>query len=86
MDEQNQCWTGVILSYICPNCYKPDRQMFVVSGGTYDESQVYKARKDMAPCRSCKQSLPPNFEHEYDMTVGTLEQLRKAGYPVPPVN
>lgn len=75
-----------MLSYTCPNCHKSDYQMFVLAGGTYDESLIHKAWKDIAPCRVCKQPLPSKLEHEYDMIVGTLEQLRKAGYPAPTVN
>jgi hypothetical protein len=85
MTEEEQCWTGINLLYTCPNCHKPDRQTFVFLGGTYDDSALDKARERMAPCKRCKAALPQNLEHECSMTVGTLEQLRKAGYPVPSV-
>ena len=84
MDEP--LWTGVILAYVCPACHKPDRQMFVFQGATYDNAVLGKATEHMIPCRVCSATLPKNLTFEADICVGTLEQLRKAGYPTPLVN
>jgi len=86
MDEEEQCWTGVILIYVCPACHKPDRQVFVFEGGTYGSAPVSKAVDHMTPCKKCNAPLPKNLTIETDTVVATLEQLRKAGYPVPPVH
>jgi hypothetical protein len=86
MDEQEQCWTGVILAYVCPACHKPDRQQFVFEGGTYGIEPVNKAAAHMTACRKCGAPLPKNLSLETDTVVATLEQLRKAGYPTPPLN
>jgi hypothetical protein len=80
------CWTGVILAYTCPNCGKSDRQRFVLEGGSYDQSVIRKAADRMTPCRACGKPLPKNLPLGTDIVVATLEQLRNAGYPVPPVN
>jgi hypothetical protein len=87
MSENEQCWTGVILKYVCPNCRRPDRQMFVFAEGTYDNAVLSKAAAHMIPCRACNAPLPKDdLTLETDICVATLEQLRKAGYPTPPVN
>jgi hypothetical protein len=86
MDEQDQCWTAVTIRYICPACHKPDQQVFVFEGGTYGNEPLHKATARMTPCTKCNAPIPKNLPLETDTVVATLEQLRKAGYPTPPVN
>jgi hypothetical protein len=84
-NEEDQCWTGVILAYVCPTCQKPDRQLFVFQDGTYDKSVLNKAVAHMKPCTKCNSPLPKDLLLETDRVVATLEQLRKSGYPTPPL-
>ncbi len=87
MEEKDQCWTGVVFDYTCPNCHKPGRQKFVLEGGSYDEKIVLpKAAAGMTPCKECGEPLPKNLMLATDIVVATLEQLRNGGYPVPPIN
>lgn len=79
-------WTGVILAYVCPTCHKEDRQKFVFEGATYDQTVLRKAVAQASPCKMCNSPLPKDLMLDTDICVATLEQLRKAGYPTPPVN
>lgn len=84
MDEHS--WTGVILAYICPACDTPGRQMFALEGGSYDNAVLNIAAARMTTCTRCRAPLPKGLTFETDICVAPLEQLRKAGYPVPSVN
>jgi hypothetical protein len=87
MREPEPTWVGVILAYVCPTCHKPDRQMFTFDVPKYDDRLILStAQGQMKPCKWCKAGLPKNLPLEVDLCPATLEQLRKAGYPVPPVN
>jgi len=86
MATEEPSWTGVILAYICPHCGKPDQQMFVFEEATYDNAILGRAAARMASCRTCNVPLPNGLTFETDICVATLEQLRKAGYPVPSIN
>ena len=79
-------WTGVTLSYVCPSCRKPDRQMFVFEEATYDRTILSKASDKLAPCRRCHLILPKAIPLHTDIIVGTLEQLRNQGFPIPQVD
>lgn len=85
MDDES--WTGVKLQYICPNCRKHGSQMFVIEAVGWDTDKARRAAwKQRSPCRSCNKPLPENLGIGIDVTAGSLERLRKAGYPTPAVN
>jgi hypothetical protein len=84
MDESS--WTGIVLGYMCPTCGKSDQQKFVLEGASYNKSVLNKVRDQMASCRLCKAIPPQGTKFLYDITVGTLQQLRNAGYPTPSVH
>ncbi len=87
MMEPQPTWVGVILAYTCPTCHKPDRQTFVFVVPKYDSNHILStAQAHMTPCRTCNAILPKNLLLETDICPATLEELRKSGYPVPPVN
>jgi hypothetical protein len=69
MNEQEQCWTGVTLVYLCPTCHRQDRQLFVFEGGTYGIEPLRKAAACMMPCTHCNSRLPKNLEIETDTVV-----------------
>ena len=60
--------------------------MFVFEEATYDKKILSKASAKMGPCRTCHLVLPKGIVLQSDIVVGTPEQLRNAGYPIPKVN
>jgi len=84
---EDETWTGVTLQYVCPNCGKQGQQVFVIDGVGWDEKKAAPAAwKERSPCKSCNEPLPDRLNIGVDICAGSLEQLRKAGYPTPPVN
>lgn len=84
MDEGT--WVGVTLAYTCPACDKPDQQALVFYVERYDRNAILGiVQERKGACRLCNTILPKNLSLEFDICSGTLEQLRKAGYPAPSV-
>jgi hypothetical protein len=84
---EDESWTAVTLTYVCPNCGKHGRQVFVIADVGYDLDKARLAAWPLrSPCTQCKQRLPESLDIGIDATAGSLEQLRKAGYPTPPVH
>jgi len=84
--EEDESWSGVTLAYICPNCGKHGRQLFVIDGVGFDEKKAHPAAwKQRTPCKSCNEALPDGLHIEIDILATSLERLRKLGYPTPPV-
>ena len=84
---EDETWTGVKTAYVCPHCGEHGMQVFVIDGVGWDTAKARAAAwKERSPCRSCKQPLPDRLDIGIDICAASLEQLRKAGYPTPPVN
>jgi hypothetical protein len=82
---EDTSWTGVTLTYLCSSCGSHGKQLFVIYEMGLDLDKVRQAAwEDRSPCRSCNESLPDNLRFDVDITAASLEQLREAGFPVPP--
>jgi hypothetical protein len=85
--DDQATWVGVTLGYACPSCGKRDRQAFVFDVPKYDYKYIlHTAQSRMMPCNACNAELSKDLELEVNICLATREQLRKAGYPVYPIN
>lgn len=76
---------GITFSFVCPVCHKLNIEK-AGAGCPTDDPEKLKQRLAMEglKCRNCKSPLPDGTQATIDVQPGTLESLKKAGFPFPP--
>ncbi len=77
-------WFGITCSFVCPRCNKASSDKMGVSSTTSDPAKINrKLTHQKLCCEHCRFLIPDGTAVTADVKSGTLESLRKEGFPFP---
>lgn len=80
-------WFGVTFAFVCSRCQKVTSEKAGVSSTTNDPSKLnLSISKQKLCCHHCRFQIPNGTAVTADVKLGTLESLRKEGFPFPADN
>jgi hypothetical protein len=77
-------WFGVTYTFDCPQCSKVSSEKVAVNSDTNEPEKVNAAlKRERLFCQNCSAPLQGKAKVMVNVQPGTLEQLRKADFPLP---
>lgn len=81
----NEYWFGVNYTFACSICRKVIEEKAAVRSNTTDQTKIAnQLNKELLKCPYCHTVLADGTGVAVEVTPGTLESLKSAGFPFPP--